>query len=277
MHYNWQNKVVLITGSAMGIGWQLAQEFAQAGASVVLNARNKKRLKFKEQLLAEKGYKVTSFCGDVSDAHTCKQMIEHCITTFGKIDILINNAGLSAESNPVEEINVDVFAELVKVNFLGAVYCSKEALPYLKKTKGHLLFISSVAGIHGLGNYAAYCSSKMALTGFAESLQKELCDHSVSVGIAYIGFTENDPDKQVVAGNGIYIPQPKRNLKVASAKQVAIRLIKMIEQKEKAVVFSAMGKLLWYLNRLSPAITNKLLVLLYRKEQMKNQQQLQHA
>ncbi|MFY7838688.1 MAG: SDR family NAD(P)-dependent oxidoreductase [Lacibacter sp.] len=149
--------------------------------------------------------------------------------------------------------------------------------PYLKQTKGQVLFISSLAGLHGLGNYAAYCSSKMALTGFTESLRKELSNYHMSVGIAYLGFTENDPDKKVVAGNGIYIPQPKRNVKTAPAKQVTKRLIKMIEQKEKAVVFSAMGKLLWYLNRLSPAITNKLLKILYRKEQLKNREQLQHV
>lgn len=275
MQFNWQNKVVLITGSATGIGWQLAQELAQAGASIVLNARNKNRLEQKEQLLADKGYNVRSFCCDVSDAEMCRRMIEYCVSAFGQINVLINNAGLSSEPTTVEKTSTSVFTQLVQVNFLGAVYCTQEALPYMKKTGGTVLFVSSLAGLHGLGNYAAYCSSKMALTAFAQSLQKELSMSNVSVGIAYLGFTENDAGKQVLASNGMYVPQPKRTVKTAPVKQVAQRLIKMIERREKAAVFSATGKLLWYLNRLSPALTNKLLLILYRKEQMKNQVQMQ--
>lgn len=260
MQFNWQKKVVVITGSSTGIGWQLAQQLAEAGANIVLNARNKNRLQQKERLLAIKGYNVTSFCGDVSDAAMCKLMIDYCMSTYGRLDVLINNAGLSAEPNTVEKINADVFTQLVQVNFLGAVYCTQAALPYIMKTGGAVLFVSSLAGLHGLGNYAAYCSSKMALTAFAESLQKELYKSNVSVGIAYLSFTENDAGKQVLTGDGVYVPQPKRNIKTTPVKQVAQRIIKMIERRKKTVVFSATGKLLWYLNRLSPSLTNKLLL-----------------
>jgi NAD(P)-dependent dehydrogenase (short-subunit alcohol dehydrogenase family) len=268
MQFNWQNKTVIITGSGIGIGWQLAKELAQAGANVVLNARNKDRLVQRVTELTAQGYKATFYSGDISDIKICNALVEHCITTFGRLDVLINNAGLSAEAQTIEQLNPDVFTQLVQVNFLGAVYCTQAALPYIKKTKGHILFISSIAGLHGLGNYAAYCSSKMALTAFTESLRKELLHSNVFVGIAYLSFTENDPLKKIITNNGGNAPQPIRDARtVTPVKKVVKKLIYMIERRKSVVVFSSMGLVLSYINRLSPVLTHRLLLFLIQKNE----------
>ncbi|NCU03758.1 MAG: SDR family NAD(P)-dependent oxidoreductase, partial [Chitinophagaceae bacterium] len=143
MVYNWKEKVVLITGSGSGIGWQLAKLLAGKGAYVVLNGRNNKRLTEKENQLLELGYKASSFCADISTVENCIALIQHCQHTFGKLDVLINNAALSAAGTTVEQISPVVFTQLVQVNFLGAVYTTQAALPLLKQSKGSILFISS--------------------------------------------------------------------------------------------------------------------------------------
>ncbi|NCU04391.1 MAG: SDR family NAD(P)-dependent oxidoreductase, partial [Chitinophagaceae bacterium] len=141
------------------------------------------------------------------------------------------------------------------------------ALPLLKQSKGSILFISSIAAIHGLGNYAAYSCSKMALTAFTQSLKKELTGTNVHTAIAYVSFTENDETKTVLNSTGSLVPQPKRkNITVTAQSTVAAQLIKMIETRKVSVVFSGIGKLLNTLNRLSPFLVHKILSVLYQKE-----------
>ncbi len=260
-----QNKVVVITGSTMGIGKKLAMTLATQGNRIVLNGRNVERL---ERTLAEmkaQGFEVVGIAGDVSKAADCKALIEKGIAAFGQIDVLINNAGISTEGT-VEELSPEVFAKVMDVNYMGSVYPTQLALPHLKTTKGSVLFISSVAGIRGIPNYAVYSSSKMALTALAEALRIEVGSQGVHVGIAYVGFTENDPDKTIYDAQGKVIPQPKRGFVKAEDPQVVVnRLIKMIEKRTFKQVFTPLGKLNALINRLSPFIVHRVLSNNYQK------------
>lgn len=264
---HWKNKVVIITGSSRGIGWEVANQLLRSGARVVINSRNNETLQTNYLELKSKGYPVLALPGDISNYNECAAIVKNTIDHLGKIDVLINNAGLSAESNSFDSININVFQKLVQVNFLGSVNMTKAALPFIKQSEGSILFISSLAGLHGLGNYSAYCSSKMALTGFAESLRIEMKSQKVHIGIAYVGFTQNDNDKTVLDRNGNLIPQKViLNVKPKPVHIVANQLIRMIEKRKDKRIFTGKGFLLLFLSRFFPSLLNLILLKLYKKQ-----------
>lgn len=254
----WKDKVVIITGSSIGIGRRLALEIGKRGGKIVLNARNGVRLDKTCAELEQKGIQVSAFPGDVSDYTICSKIVAHTLSEFGRLDVLINNAGISTQAS-LEEISPELFKKVVEVNYLGPVFMTQLAIPHLKKTKGSVLFIGSVAAIHGLGNFSAYSSSKMALTGLAESLSKEMKISGVHVGIAYVGFTQNDPEKTMYDKDGQLIPQPPRSFKQESTEKVALRLMNMIEHRKFKSVFTPLGKLNALMNRISPTLVHLIL------------------
>lgn len=249
-----ENKVAIITGSRMGIGKYLAIKLGEMGAKLVINARNAEALNITKEELQQKGYEVIAVPGDVSDKEDCKKLIDETIKTFGKIDILINNAGLSGKGK-LEDCDVKVFENLVNVNILGSVYTTKFALPYLKESQGSLILVSSLAGINGLPYFSAYSLSKMALTALGESLKLELHKTGVHVGIAYVGFTENDPDKQVYNDQGKLEVLPKRNnVKVRSVDKTVTSIIKQIQKRKFKDIHSGLGKINYFFSKFCPKI-----------------------
>lgn len=263
----WKDKVVIITGSSIGIGKQLALEIGRKGGKVILNARNRERLAEMNALLQIEGIDAGAFAGDIGNYNVCKELVDYTLLTYGRIDALINNAGISAQGT-VEETNPDVFKALIDINLMGAFYLSHLSIPWLKKSSGSILFISSVAGIHGLGNHAAYSCSKMALAALAESLRIELHVSGVYVGIAHLGFTENDSRKTILNADGKLIPQPPRdNVQKIAAPKMAWHLMKMIENRNYRKVYSSLGKWCDRLNRFSPQLLHRLLLNVYIKRQ----------
>ncbi len=261
----WNEKVVIITGSSIGIGRSLAFEIGEKGAKLVINARNKLRLNKTLEEFKSKGLEVTACSADISEYEDCMKIIDHTVNTYGKIDVLINNAGISAEGT-LEETKPEVFKQIIDVNFLGSVYMTKAALPYIKQTKGSVLFVGSLAGIHGIGNYSAYCSSKMALTAVVESIRKEVHKTGVHIGIAYVGFTENDKEKTYFNKDGFLSELPKRkHIKERPVKDVALQLISMIEKRRYKTVFTFLGKLNIFLNRIFPGLVHQILLKTYLK------------
>lgn len=243
----------------------MARMMGEAGAKVVLNARNAERLKATYELLKGEGLDVFPVAGDVSNYEDCQKLIDETIAHYGQIDVVVNNAGISMEGS-IEELSPEVFKKVMEVNYLGSVYPTKYALPYLKKTRGSVILISSAAGIRGIPGFSVYSSSKMALTALAESLQIELEKDEIHVGIAYVGFTENDPQKTIYDANGKIIPQPNRNLvKTEPPENVAKRVIKMIENRTFKNVFTPLGKLNAFMNRFAPFVVRKVLSNNYHK------------
>jgi len=260
-----KNKVIIITGSSIGIGRTMAYEMLKEGAKIVLNARNAERLDKTYQKMKAEGNEVTAVAGDVSKMEDCQKIIDHAIATFGQIDALVNNAGISMEGS-VEDLAPEVFQKLFDVNVMGSIFPTKAALPYLKKTKGSIVFISSAAGIRGMPNHAAYSASKMALTAVAESMKIELKESDVHIGIAYVGFTQNDPEKTIYDKDGKIIPQPSRDfIKAEPPQKVAQRIISMIVRRKFKAVFTPLGKLNAFMNRFFPFIVEPILSRNYHK------------
>ena len=175
-----REQVVIVTGTSAGIGRSLAILLASQGAKVVIAARRADRL---EQVAAEcrvRGGEVLVVPTDVSHKDQCKNLIDKTVATFGRLDMLINNAGMAASALLAEFPDLRLFRQTVDVNFYGTVYCTYYALPHLKQSKGRIVAVSSLGGKSAIPYNTPYCSSKYALHGFFDSLRMELVPQGVS-------------------------------------------------------------------------------------------------
>ena len=160
------DKVVIITGASSGIGKSLAHEFAKRGANLVLGARQYVVLcEIAQSIEQQYGVRVVAVHCDVSIEEECAQLVNQARLTFKKIDVLVNNAGISMRAL-FKDVNIDVLKQLMDVNFWGTVYCTKYALPEITKTKGSIVGVSSIAGYKGLPGRTGYSASKFAMNGF---------------------------------------------------------------------------------------------------------------
>jgi short-subunit dehydrogenase len=178
-----RDKVAIVTGASAGIGKSLAVRLASQGAKLVLAARRADRLEQVAVECRQRGGEALVFPTDVSDEAQCKALVEKCIDKFGKLDLLINNAGLAVSALFDEFPDLHLFKHTMDVNFYGAVYCTYYALPHLKQSKGRIVAISSVGGKAAIPYNTPYCASKYAMHGFYDSLRMELSAHNVSVTV----------------------------------------------------------------------------------------------
>lgn len=179
----YHDQVVIVTGASAGIGKALALQLASRGAKVTIAARRLERL---DQVAAEcraLGAEVLVAPTDVSDETQCKALVERTVAAFGRLDMLINNAGLAATALFDEFPDLNLFRHTVEVNFYGAVNCTYYALPYLKQTRGRIVAVSSLGGKAAIPYNTPYCASKYGMHGFYDSLRMELYQHGVSITV----------------------------------------------------------------------------------------------
>lgn len=252
-------KVVIITGSSRGIGKEIATQLAQKGAFVVLNGRNKERLQKTENDLRNIQVNTMSVCCDVSTIEGCKLLVDSTLKQFKKIDILINNAGVSMRGE-MAELNPDVFKRVIDCNLLGSAYTSIACLKHLRKTEGSIVFISSLAGIRGLPSLSAYCSSKMALRAMAESIRIEEKKNNIHVGLILVGVTEIEADKESINSDGSVIKLNSRDRnKVDSLQNVAKEVIKNIKNRKFITVLTRLGFINYYMQSFFPSLVEKII------------------
>ncbi len=178
-----REQVVIVTGASAGIGKALALQLARQGARVAIAARRTERL---EQVAAEcrtAGAEVLAVPTDVSDEAQCKALVEKTVAAFGRLDMLINNAGLAASALFDEFPDLSLFRHTLDVNLYGAVNCTYYALSHLKQSKGRIVAISSMGGKSAIPYNTPYCASKYGLHGFYDSLRMELHRQGVSVTV----------------------------------------------------------------------------------------------
>ena len=249
-----KEKVVVITGSSQGIGKAMAEYFCQEGARVMLNARNVDKLNNTLIDLEKKGFEVAACPGDISVWEDICKLRDHTITTFGKIDVLINNAATTTVGL-VEEVAPHIYDRVIRVNLLGPTLAARAFIPEIKKSQGSIVFISTIASLYGLPYHAAYSLTKRGLSALAESLRSELKPANVHTGIAYVGFTENDPSKKIYNTNGDEIVLPQRaGVKRDTPERVALKVGEMIAGRRSRIVLSAQGKLVWFLHKFAPGL-----------------------
>ncbi len=252
------NKVVIITGASSGIGLACAREFASKGASVILSARNASALDKLSQEIVSKGFDSFPFKTDVTHEGDCKALIEATVKKYGRIDVLINNAGLSMRAL-FSEVNLSVLKKLMDVNFWGSVYCTKYALPYLLISKGSIAGISSIAGIHGLPGRTGYSAAKFAMHGFLEALRIENLQNDLHVLIAAPGFTASNIRKSALVADGAEQgDSPRTEEKMMTAEEVAKHIYRAIIKRKRSLVLTRQGKSTIFLKKIAPGLLDKL-------------------
>ncbi|PLX16789.1 MAG: short chain dehydrogenase [Marinilabiliales bacterium] len=247
-----KDMVVIITGASSGIGKACAIAFAESGAKVVLTARKIDRLKVVEANLKNKGLDVVAIKTDVTQEVQCTQLIDFTIKKFNKIDILINNAGISMRAL-FKDVQLSVLKQLMDVNYWGTVYCTKYALPHLLISKGSIVGITSIAGFHGLPGRSGYSASKFAMHGFLETLRIEHLKSGLHVLIVAPGFTQSNIRKAALMANGK--PQgntPLNESKLMSAEAVANSIVKGVLRRKRNIILSFEGKFSVLLQRVIP-------------------------
>lgn len=260
MKLPFKNKVAIVTGSSQGIGKATAKALLKEGAIVVLNGRNEEKLLAASDELKGLGGEVFYVVGDVSVELQAKDLIDKTIAKYGRIDMLVNNAGVSMRGN-FSQLNPNVFQTVFNTNVFGITNLTIPALPYIKENKGSIVIISSIAGIHGLPGFSAYCSSKMALRAIAESIRIEESKSGIHVGLIQVGFTENDAGKQTIGPDGNLITiNDRSSFKTQRKEQVAEAILRNIKKRKFVTTLSNIGKLNAFLTSIVPFAVEKILI-----------------
>lgn len=262
----YKDKVIIVTGASSGIGLASAKNFVSLGSKVVLAARSIDKLeKIAEEIRQwskdsrqQDSDKVICVKTDVTKEEDCKNLIERTVKHFGKIDVLVNNAGISMRA-VFKDLDLGVMKSLMDTNFWGTVYCTKYALPYLLETKGSVVGVISTAGYVGLPARTGYSASKFAVRGFLETLRIEHLYDGLHVMIFAPGFTTSNIRNVALTADGS--PQgetPRNEERMMSAERVAKLMAKGIVRKKTHMVLTPLGKATLIANRRLPRVTDKM-------------------
>lgn len=252
-------KVVVITGASSGIGKALTYEFSKYNTKLVVGARNVDALNTIASELSRVGVEVLPVKTDVTSEGDCKNLVEQAIRKFGRIDILINNAGVSMRAL-FKDVDLKVIRHLMDVNFWGTVYCTKYALPYLLESKGSVVGVSSIAGFHGLPGRCGYSASKFAMHGFLETLRIENLKNGLHVLIAAPGFTSTNVRFSALTADGT--PQgmsPRDEENMMTPEEVAKIIVKGIVKRRRNIIMGTEGKISVLAQRILPTVIDRIL------------------
>ncbi|RLD36061.1 MAG: short chain dehydrogenase [Bacteroidetes bacterium] len=254
-----KDKVVIITGGSSGIGEALAYKFATYGTKVVIGARNTEALEKVVATIIKNGGDAVWLQTDVTSETDCKNLVLKAVDSYGKVDILINNAGVSMRAI-FNDLKLEVFNRVIDVNFWSAVYCTKYAMPYLLKQNGSVVGVSSAGGIKGLPGRSAYSASKFAMNGFMESLRTENLKTGLHVLMAFPGFTASNIRNAALGADGnIQGESPRNEDKMMTAEEVATHIYKAVIHRKNKIVLTRQGKLINVLGKIFPGWTDKMI------------------
>jgi len=252
------DKVVVVTGASSGIGEAMAREYAKMGAKVVMAARREDELKRIASEIEAQGGRVAYAACDVVNEEECKHLIEVAVERFGGVDIMICNAGLSMRAL-FDDCDLKVLHRLMDVNFWGTVNCTKYALPWLQRSKGSLVGISSVAGIHGLPGRTGYSASKYAMTGFLDTIRIENLKKGLHVMTACPGFTASNVRFSALTADGSQQGETPRNeSKMMTPEQVAHIVARGIRRRKRLCLMEWEGRATHFFKKFCPGFVDKL-------------------
>ncbi|MFK8008672.1 MAG: SDR family NAD(P)-dependent oxidoreductase [Saprospiraceae bacterium] len=276
---NLQNKVVVITGAASGIGKALAQHFAKAGSHLALNDFNEMGLlQTVKELQSIATGKIFSAPFDVSKVGNFEKFAQQVSETFGRVDIVINNAGVALGKVSVEDLSYKDLEWVMNINFYGMVYGTKSFLPFLKKqSEAALINISSVFGLAGIGHQGAYCASKFAIRGFTESLRMEALQdfphvqiHTVHPGGIKTNIARNSRwvEENISEEKKEETTKNFERMFITTPESAAATIVKGIQKKKSKIVIGKDGRQMDWLVRLMPTGYSKIILNQLKKENL---------
>jgi short-subunit dehydrogenase len=261
---NFTDKIVVITGGSDGIGKALVAQFLALGAKVATCGRNENKL----SLLAAEFPSSNLYTAqvDVSKQDQSEAFIKQVVDNWGRIDVLINNAGISMRAL-VSEVSVQTLQNVMDINFWGTVYCTKAALASIKQNKGVIVGVSSIAGYRGLPGRSGYSASKFALNGWLEALKTELYASGTHVMWVCPGFTTSNIRNAALDKNAkAQGESPMDEGAMMSSEQCATHIIHAIEKRKRSLVLTFTGKRTVFMNKFFPAWADKLVHHFFFKE-----------
>ena len=243
---------VLVTGSSRGIGREIAARFGREGARVVIHGRDASRLGETATAFRSQGLDVAEVVGDVADSRDASRIVEEAAALLGGLDVLVNNAGMIMRGR-FAETDAEVWQRIVNTNLVGTAIVTRAALAPVSASRGSIVFISSLVGLWGFPLVSAYAASKMALDAMVESMRVELAGSGVHLGTLYVGITQNDPDKKILAADGSprsLSPRPK----AMTQAQVADAAYRMVVRRRRTRVLTIGGRAIAALARYAPVL-----------------------
>ena len=251
-----KDKAVVVTGGTDGIGRALVDALLAMGARVATCGRNHDKL---YQLQSEyPSAHLHTMVADVSSENDCRRFIETTIKTFGGIDVLINNAGISMRAL-LKDATTEVIHKVMDINFYGTVYCTKYALNSIIERKGTIVGVSSIAGYRGLPGRSGYSASKFAVQGWLEAIRTELMGDGVNVMWVCPGFTTSNIRNAALNKNAqSHGETPMDEGSMMTAEECAHHILKAIRKRRRTLVLTFTGKRTVFMQKFFPKLADKL-------------------
>ncbi len=261
----WQDKVVLVTGGSDGLGRVIAETFAAAGAKVAIAALEPERAEQAARQMSEAGLRVVGIQADVTQQAHVDRLIDRVLQHFGRLDALVNNAGRS-DRGKIIDVTADQFSQLMDLNFLGAVRCTRAAIAELLKRRGHVVNIGSLAAKIASRWVGAYAASKFALAAYSQQLRLELGPEGLHVLLVCPGpiarkqprlypidQLENLPERARRPGAGVRLP-------LVPPDRLASAILRACQQRKAELIMPRRAKILFALAAIWPRLGDRILL-----------------
>jgi NAD(P)-dependent dehydrogenase (short-subunit alcohol dehydrogenase family) len=252
-------KTVVVTGASQGIGKALALELAAQRPRLVLAARDAGALAAVAAACEARGAETLVVPTDVSDPDSCRALVAAAVARFGGLDVLVNNAGIGMLARFEDVTDLSQYERLMRVNYLGSVYPTYYALPHLKRSRGQLVAVSSLAGLCGVPMRSAYAATKHAQIGFFDSLRIELRGTGVSVTVIAPYFVQSEIRGRSPGPDGRTLPaSPVREGEIMTAEECARRIVRAMEKRQRILVMTLKGRLGRWLGLALPGLVDRM-------------------
>lgn len=251
--------VVVLTGATQGIGKALALELARRGAWLALAARDIERLETVAEECRRLGGRAIALQTDVREQVQCQRLIARTVNEYGRIDTLINNAGISMWARFEDMHDLTPLETVMQTNYFGSVYCTSAALPYLKRSRGRIVAVSSLAGKSGIPTRSGYAASKHAMQGFFDTLRIELAGEGVSVTVACPDFVASEVRSRAFGPDGKPLGEsPVQESKVMTAETCARLILKAAARRQREEIMGLRGKAGLWLKMVAPGLVDRI-------------------
>lgn len=256
---SYAGKVVVLTGASEGIGRALALRLARERARLVLAARNAARLNSLAEECRVLGAQALVVPTDVSSREQCEALADAAFTHFGAIDVVVLNAGATMWSRLDELEDVGLLERLMRLNYLGAAWLTRRALPALVAARGRIVAVSSLTGLVGVPTRTGYAASKHAMIGFFDSLRIELADRGVSVTVVAPDFVRSEIHRRATGPDGKPLgTSPIRESKIMGADECARIIAQAALARRRLVITSFRGRLMRWAKLIAPGLVDRL-------------------
>jgi len=259
-------KVIVVTGASQGIGKALCLELAGQRPRLALAARDAKALEGVAAECRARGAETLVSPTDVSSEAECRRLVERTVERFVAVDVLVNNAGMGMLARFEDVTDLSLYERLMRVNYLGSVYPTWYALPHLKRSRGQIVVVSSLAGLSGVPTRTAYAPTKHAQVGFFDSLRVELRGTGVSVTMIAPSFVRSEIRKRSPGPDGRTIgASPVREDEIMSAEECARLVVRAMEKRKRMLVMSFKGRLGRWVKLALPGLVDRIAAEAVRK------------